>query len=157
MAKPWKIPHLNLNMHLDSALKKILTARLNEMQSYEEDTLKGEDPEVLHSMRVTSRRIQAVMKIFREAFPAKSFEKEYENIKAVKNSLGEVRNRDVFIEKLEEFVKLHEHPDKRAINLLIARQKILRESKRNLMKRTLTGLNKKHYREKFLDFTDKEL
>src|ERR1700674_4507829 len=103
MAKPWKIPHLSLNMQVNSALKKILITRLNEMKSYEKNTLKGEDPETLHSMRVASRRIQAIMKIFRDAFPAKSFEKEYENIRIIKNTLGGVRNCDVFIGKLEKF------------------------------------------------------
>src|SRR5258706_7345039 len=103
MAKAWKIPYLNPDQLLNICLRKILRTRFGEMVSYEEGTLIGEDIEFLHSMRVSSRRLQAVMKIFRAASPKKKFRHEYEQIRVLIRALGEVRDLDVFINKLEKF------------------------------------------------------
>jgi len=144
-------------MPLNEALKKILNTRFEEMTAYEEETLAGNDSEILHSMRVASRRVQAVLKTFREAFPEKSFKKEYANIQTIKNTLGGVRNCDVFIEKLEKYLTVSLNNDKRALNLLIAKQKVIRNQKRNLLKRTINMLNRQNYKNHFISFIEKDL
>ncbi len=144
-------------MPLNEALKKILNTRFEEMTAYEEETLAGNDSEILHSMRVASRRVQAVMKTFSAAFPEKAFKKEYFNIRTIKDTLGGVRNCDVFIEKLEKCLSSSLNNDKRALNLLIAKQKVIRNQKRNLLKRTINMLNRQNYKNNFISFLNNEL
>lgn len=150
MAKAKKIPYLNPHADLKTCLKKILTTRFKEMLQFEAGTIEGSDIEQLHDMRVASRRIQAVMKVFRLAFPKKEFNKQYKVIRGLKDALGVVRHYDVFIDALEKSkVQLHEA---RAIDLLIIRQKGLREAKRKELVKYLGDLNRRRYKEKFSEF-----
>src|SRR5438477_7844381 len=142
MAKASKIPHLHLSQRVNKSLKIILLNRFAEMVTCEKDTLNGKDPEALHSMRVSLRRVQAVLKAFRAAFPAKKFKKEYTNIRTLKNALGEVRNQDVFIEKLEKYLKSSIHGDKHALYMMIAKKNLLREKKIAKLRNVINSFNK---------------
>ena len=76
MAKARKIPYLKPDDALAIAIEKILRTRFEEMISFEENTVKREDIESLHDMRVASRRLQALMRIFRKSFKRKKFKEE---------------------------------------------------------------------------------
>jgi CHAD domain-containing protein len=154
MAKAWKIPYLNADQPLYICVRKILRTRFAEMISYEEGTLAGEDIEFLHSMRVSSRRLQAVLKIFRGAFARKKFRHEYAQIRMLIRVLGIVRELDVFIAKLEEYSKKMNEREIKALNLLIARQKAIRTKKRRELVRTINTLNRIKYKENFELFTE---
>ncbi len=154
MAKAWKIPDLNPDKALSKSLGKILRARFAEMSSYEAGTIAGEDIEFLHSMRVSSRRLQAALKIFRRAFPRRKFKTEYVQIRTLIRALGEVRNYDVFIEKLEKFRAGFSAQDVKAIDLLIARQKSLRSEKRKALIKTIGYLNRTGYKNNFETFIE---
>ena len=157
MAKAWKIPYLNPRQSLEVCLRKILRTRFNEMISNEQGTIEGKDIEALHDMRVSSRRVQAVMKVFRAAFPQKAFKREYARIKTVKDVLGEVRHFDVFIEMLESLRKKLPEKEARTIELLTARQKTLRAQKRKFLVGHLNYLNRLGYKESFSRFITKFL
>lgn len=152
MAKAKKIPYLNPHQPLDISLQKILRTRFDEMISFEQGTIDGSDIEALHDMRVASRRVQAVFKIFRGAFPKKKYKAEYEEIRSLIRALGEVRDYDVFIDKLEKIKLQHPSDDKRAMDLLIIRKKTEREQKRKLLIQHLNNLNKAGYKEHFYNF-----
>lgn len=122
------------------------------MISFEEGTIDGSDIEALHDMRVASRRVQAVLKIFRGAFPKKKFKSEYAEIRSLIQALGEVRDYDVFIDKIEKFKSEHAGEDKRAIDLLIIRKKAEREQKRKMLIQHINNLNKLGYKEHFYRF-----
>ena len=122
------------------------------MISFEEGTMKGEDIEFLHDMRVASRRVQAVLKIFRAAFPQREYKKEYEQIRLLIRTLGVVRDYDVFIEKLEKFRNSHEGKDNRALDMLIIRKKVERTNNRKAMVKIINGLNRIGYKENFMRF-----
>jgi inorganic triphosphatase YgiF len=81
MAKASEIQGLNCDERLSLSLPLILRARFEEMYSFEQAMLKGKDINALHDMRVASRRVQAVMKIFRSYFPRKKFKAEYPKLK----------------------------------------------------------------------------
>ncbi len=157
MAKAHKIPGLNLDDPLEVCLHKILRVRFAEMVSYEQGTIEGIDIEALHDMRVASRRLQAMLKIFREAFSKKKFKHEYQQLRILIRSLGEVRNYDVFIEKLEKYKTLTAPKDLKALDLLIARQKALRLQKRKTLAYTIGYLNKIKYKENFELFIETAL
>jgi CHAD domain-containing protein len=152
MAKAWKIPYLNPDRELLITLKKILNTRFREMVSYETGAIEGSDIEELHSMRVASRRVQAVMKVFRNVFPVKRFKYQYEKIRGIKNYLGVVRHYDVFIDELIQFRNGLQLKEQNAINLLISRQKNLREQSRKEMIKFLNTINKEKYKQDFINF-----
>ncbi|MCX7877073.1 MAG: CHAD domain-containing protein [Ignavibacteria bacterium] len=151
MAKARKIPFLNPNKPVKSCVQKILRVRFDEMISFEEGTIEGKDIEALHDMRVAARRLQAVMKIFRQLFPKKSFRKVYNELRLLIRALGEVRDYDVFIDKIENMVNTTEY-DKRALNLLLIRKKAERDEKRKILVSLINELNKRGYKEHFYRF-----
>jgi CHAD domain-containing protein len=157
MAKAWKIPYLNPDRPLNECLLKIIKTRLSEMYSYEKGTIEGEDIEYLHDMRVSSRRVQAALKIFRGVFPQRKFKVEYVKLRTLIRSLGIVRHYDVFIDMLEKYrIKLGES-EKKAIDFLIVRQKNLREVKRKELVNYMKLLNKTDFKGKFNKFMKKSL
>lgn len=152
MAKAKKIPYLNPTQPLDVCLEKILRTRFGEMISFEQGTIDGSDIEALHDMRVASRRVQAVLKIFRSAFPKKKFRAEYIEIRSLIRALGEVRDFDVLIDRMEAFRKAQAAPDTRAIDMLIIRKKFERQEKRKVLIHHINGMNKAGYKEHFYRF-----
>lgn len=157
MAKPKKIPYLDPSKPLEESLVKILRTRFDEMTSHEQGTVDGSDIEALHDMRVASRRVQAVFKIFRGVFPKKKFKDEYTELRMLIRSLGEVRDYDVFIDKIEKLKKESVEKDNRAMDLLIIRKKAEREQKRKLLILHINELNKKGYKEHFNNFITENL
>ena len=152
MAKAKKIPGLDPNHPLDVSLLKILRTRFDEMTAHEQGTIDGSDIEALHDMRVASRRVQAVFKMFRGIFPRKKFKIEYNELRLLIRALGEVRDYDVFIDKIEKMKSEVSDRDTRAIDLLIIRKKAEREQKRKLLIQHINTLNKADYKEHFNNF-----
>jgi CHAD domain-containing protein len=78
----------------------VLRRQFAEMQAHESGTRLGEDPEEVHDMRVATRRMRAAMKVFEGTLPerAKWFREE---LRWVANALGEVRDLDVQMGRLE--------------------------------------------------------
>lgn len=157
MAKAKKIPGLDPNHPLDISLLKILRTRFDEMTVHEQGTIDGSDIEALHDMRVASRRVQAVFKMFRSIFPKKKFKTEYNELRLLIRSLGEVRDYDVFIDKTEKLKNELSDKDTRAIDLLIIRKKAEREQKRKLLIQHINTLNKAGYKEHFNNFITENL
>ncbi len=157
MAKAKKIPGLDPNHPLDVSLLKILRTRFDEMTAHEQGTIDGSDIEALHDMRVASRRVQAVFKMFRGIFPKKKFKAEYNELRLLIRSLGEVRDYDVFIDKTEKLKTELTDKDTRAIDLLIIRKKAEREQKRKLLIQHINTLNKAGYKEHFNNFITENL
>ena len=87
-------------MSLGEVAFAVLRRQFAKMRSHEPGTRIGEDPEALHDMRVATRRMRAAMKVFEGALPerAKWFREE---LRWVAGSLGDVRDLDVQIGRLE--------------------------------------------------------
>ena len=79
----------------------MILVRWREMMSYREGTERGEDIEELHAMRVSSRRLRAAMDAFEGAFPRKEFRRYLRQVKAITETLGDARDLDVAVERLE--------------------------------------------------------
>ena len=78
----------------------VLRRQFAEMRAHEAGTRLGEDPEELHDMRVPTRRMRAAMKVFQGALPERARWLR-EELRWVARALGEVRDLDVQIERLE--------------------------------------------------------
>lgn len=157
MAKAKKIHGLDVNKPLTECLKVILPVRFSEMTEHEQGTLEGSDIEALHDMRVASRRVQAVFKMFRSVFPKKKFKAEYAELKLLISALGVVRDYDVFIDKLQKLREEIPANDTRAFDLMIIRKQAERDEKRKLLASYINTLNKAGYKERFLNFVNENL
>ena len=78
----------------------VLRRQFAEMRAHEGGTRLGEDSEELHDMRVPTRRMRAAIKVFRDALPERAWWFG-EELRWVAQALGEVRDLDVQIERLE--------------------------------------------------------
>ncbi len=91
------------------------------MLSYREGTLLGEDIEELHAMRVSSRRLRAAMDAFEGAFPPRSFKRHLRQVKEITDVLGDARDLDVAIERLNGLLPAMRRDERPGIEGLIAR------------------------------------
>lgn len=157
MAKAWKIPQLNTDDNVKICLKKILRTRFREMFACEKGTFEGTDSEALHDMRVSSRRLQSVLKIFTDCFPKKKHKTHYARVRCFIRSLGRVRDVDVIISMLEKSAKPLEQKDRKILDLMIARQKNMRLQERKNLLREFKLLEKERFKEKFLKFLETTL
>jgi CHAD domain-containing protein len=156
MAAPWKVRGLQLEDKSAKAIQKILACKLHEMMSYRIRVLNSE-PEGVHAMRVSARRLQTMLKLSKKFLPRKKLETFSESVKELIVDLGEVRDRDVFISNL------HSSLDRTHQTIPPSAQKILNlyESQRKRafrhLRSTLLRLEKKHFAEKFSAFLEKTL
>ena len=132
MARAWKIPGLSLHQDLKTCLGKILAVRFREMNSYKQGTIEGKDIEMLHNMRVSSRRLQAVIRVFCGCFPKQQYLKFFESLRMLIRALGEVRHYDVFIAMLEKKKRTMNEKDSRALELMIVRQRSIHIQKKKI-------------------------
>ncbi len=152
MAHPWSIEHLAIDEPLKACLRKILRMRFQKMWSHGAGTAENSDGESLHDMRVSARRLQAVMRIFKGVFAKKKIKKQREMLRTLIGQLGSVREHDVFLEYLAEFKTTIPTGDTRAIDLVIARERNLREAGRSALVRHLRRLKRDEFDLEFARF-----
>jgi triphosphatase len=97
----------------------VLRRQFAEMRAHEGGTRLGEEPEELHDMRVPTRRMRAAMKVFRDALPERAgwFEEE---LRWVAGALGEVRDLDVQIERLEGWKEEADEETAKSLDKVVA-------------------------------------
>jgi CHAD domain-containing protein len=157
MARPWKIVDLDPNENLKTCLHKVALTRFQETFSYEQGTMKGEDTEALHDMRVAARRLRAVLRIFGACFPKKKFKKQDDTLKGVIRCLGSVRESDVFIDLLRKWRAGLTPREGRIIDQLIAREETGRLSSRKQLLSGLRRLQRTNYAGTFQQFLKETL
>jgi len=157
MAKPWNIVDLDPSQSLKVCLRRITETRIQEIVSYEHETLKGEDIEALHDMRVSARRLRAVLQIFRDCFPKKRFKKQDKKLQSLVRYLGAVREQDVFIEMLVSYRARLGAREGQIIELLIAREQASRVTQRKQLSRELRRLRREDFSASFTAFLKESL
>lgn len=133
MAKVTKQEIFDPRKNLVECLLIIFNARITRLYSYKDRVFKEEDVEALHDMRVSARRLQAVFKIFKQLFPKKGYRENYQKVRGIVKLLGEVRESDVTIGVIENFMNKSELKDKRILLLLLARLKNKNLSERKII------------------------
>jgi CHAD domain-containing protein len=121
VAKAWEVRGLSPDARFRDWAGRVVLTRWREMMSYRDGTLRGEDIEQLHAMRVSSRRLRAAMDAFADAFPERSFRRHLRVVKTVTDTLGEARDLDVAIAHLEELLPTLSEADAPGLEGLIAR------------------------------------
>ena len=86
---------------LAEAGRKVLRMHLARMLAAEEGTRLGADIEELHKMRVATRRMRSVWRVFDGAYRPKVQRRYVRELRTVASALGAVRDLDVQLEALE--------------------------------------------------------
>jgi CHAD domain-containing protein len=104
-----------------AAAARIVRQRTDELFSHADNVLDIEDIEVVHDMRVASRRLRAVLEIFEPCFPQGDFKTVLRDVKSLADALGERRDPDVHIEDMEELEQHFQAAHRPGLDALIRR------------------------------------
>ena len=128
---------------MTEAAAKTLRFHLAKMLEHEEGTRLGEDPEELHDMRVSTRRMRMALRVFADYLDPDVLRPVLKGLRRTGRTLGAVRDLDVFDEKTQ--VYLDGLPDERAGDLdgLLEAWKAERDKQREHLVAYLDG---KRYR-----------
>ena len=140
---PKKRPDILPSDTMTEAAVKTLSFHLAKMLEHEEGTRLGEDPEELHDMRVSTRRMRMALRVFGDYLDPDVLRPVLKGLRRTGRTLGAVRDLDVFNEKTQ--VYLDGLPDERAGDLdgLLEAWKAERDKQR---KHLVTYLDGKRYR-----------
>ena len=95
MAKAEHIPGIDCNALAFEGIRAVLLGRLEEMCSLRDRALEWSDPEGVHDMRVSSRRLRAAIDDFAPYLRKRGLKNAVKQVKSVADALGEVRDHDV--------------------------------------------------------------
>ncbi len=99
--------------------------------------MKGNDPEAVHAARVASRRLRAAMDGAAEVFPKAWYRSLHTSAKTITRTLGDVRDRDVLLEKLAADREGSEPDELPGIDYLMEQIAAERNVARSAMKDTM--------------------
>ncbi|MFZ1729222.1 MAG: CHAD domain-containing protein [Bacteroidota bacterium] len=83
--------------------RKVLRRYFTEMLKQEAHPEMDSDPEVVHKMRVATRRLRSAFEIFDAAFEAKAKNKFAKPLRQIARALGHVRDLDVLLENMRGY------------------------------------------------------
>lgn len=127
---------------LAEAGRKTWRYQFNEMLLHEAGTRLGENIEELHEMRVASRRMRAAFDVFGPGFKTKVTRKRLRGLQRTGRTLGQVRDLDVFMEKVQLYLEHLPVEARSGLELLLQGWQARREQARLEM---LTYLDSKRY------------
>lgn len=84
------------------AMRTLIHDRWQELWKAMPAAIEGSTSEGVHDVRVASRRLRAAMDVAAPAFPRGWYKPLHRSAKDITGSLGEVRDRDVILERLQE-------------------------------------------------------
>ena len=130
---------------LPVAARRLGVLCLEEVMNHLEGTIKGEDQEHLHQMRVASRRLRAALRVFGPVYP-KSIRGAIERARNITRLLGAVRDLDVRVNHLENLRPLIDKKADRAIDLLVFHTNLQREEANVNLVKGLTQVKQTNWR-----------
>lgn len=136
------------------AAVKTLRFHLARMLEHEAGTRLGEDPEELHVMRVSTRRLRMALRVFEEYLDRQAMRPILKGLGRTGRTLGAVRDLDVFQEKTQHY--LDALPPERAGDLdgLLAACRAERERQREHLVDHLDGGRYRAFIERFEELLD---
>ncbi len=138
-----KRPDISRADTMTEAAAATLRFHLAKMLEHEEGTRLGEDPEELHDMRVSTRRMRMALRVFADYLDPDVMRPVLKGLRRTGRTLGAVRDLDVFNEKTQTY--LDGLPDERAGDLdgLLEAWRAERDRQRE---RLVTYLDGRRYR-----------
>jgi CHAD domain-containing protein len=86
-------------------VRELALRQLDRFMSYEPKVLRGDDPDAIHDIRVASRRLQQVLDLVYPQPRPREIRRLRRRIQRCRQALGEVRNCDVLLARVEESLK----------------------------------------------------
>ncbi|HMK92103.1 MAG TPA: CHAD domain-containing protein, partial [Thermoleophilia bacterium] len=153
-AEPKKRPDILPSDTMTEAAAKTLRFHLAKMLEHEEGTRLGEDPEELHDMRVSTRRMRMALRVFADYLDPDVLRPVLKGLRRTGRTLGNVRDLDVFNEKTQ--VYLDGLPDERAGDLdgLLDAWKAERDKQREALVDFLDGKRYRRFVERTQELLD---
>jgi CHAD domain-containing protein len=102
MAKAKNIPGINCEGAAGESIRLVLTTRFLEMCALRDRALDWGDPEGVHDMRVSSRRLRGALRDFMPYLHKRNLSIVLKQIRDVADALGAVRDQDVAIMGLQK-------------------------------------------------------
>jgi CHAD domain-containing protein len=139
------------DLHAEAG-RKVLRFHLARMIAREPGTREGNDPEELHAMRVSTRRMRAAWRVFGDGFRGKRTARFRQRLRILAARLGTVRDLDVLIEATEEFAANLPTAERAGLDPLIASWREQRDAGRRLLVRELDSGGHRRFLEDYRDF-----
>jgi len=102
--RPPRRPGLRADDTMAAAAHKTLRFHFARMLEHEAGTRLGEDPEELHVMRVSTRRMRAACRVFGAHLEPRTMRPFVRGLRRTGRALGDVRDLDVFDEKTQHYL-----------------------------------------------------
>ncbi len=118
MAKAREVPGLHADLPFSEAAAATVRIRAQELFDAQEGVLDTEDIERVHAMRVATRRLRAVLEIYRPCFDQDYYKPVLRDVKALADALGARRDPDVQLEALSALAAAMPRADLAGIDLL---------------------------------------
>ncbi len=118
MAKARDVPGLHARLPYRDAAAVTVRVRAEELFDHAEGVLDTEDIERVHAMRVATRRLRAVLEIYRPCFDPAAYKPVLRDVKALADALGARRDPDVQLEALVRLGEAMPRTDLAGIDLL---------------------------------------
>jgi CHAD domain-containing protein len=153
-AQPKKRPDIFPSDTMTEAAAKTLRFHLAKMLEHEEGTRLGEDPEELHDMRVSTRRMRMALRVFADYLDPEVMRPVKKGLRRTGRTLGNVRDLDVFNEKTQ--VYLDGLPEEHAGDLegLLAAWEAERDNQREVLVSYLEGKRYRRFVERTQELLD---
>ena len=120
MAKPTEID-IRPEEPFAHAGARVVRARTEQLFAQAEGVLDTSDIERVHDMRVSSRRLRAVLEIFAPCFPAGPYKDVLRDVKRLADALGERRDPDVHLAAMQRFAEAVAPAQRPGVERLVAR------------------------------------
>lgn len=121
MAKARDIPGLDAQTPFADAARATVRVRAEEVFEHADRVLDTTDIERVHAMRVATRRLRAVLEIYRPCFDAKELRPVLRDVKALADALGARRDPDVQLAALEGIAAKLTDADRPGIDVFASR------------------------------------
>ncbi len=146
MAKAEPVPIDPAESFVDAG-RRAVAVRARELLAHGDGVLDTGEIARVHDMRVASRRLRAVLEVFAVCFDAKAHKDVLTDVKRLADALGERRDPDVQLERLQAFataVPADQRPGVEHLLALAAERQaagnvVLAETLRELHERDLGG------------------
>ncbi len=137
---------------LAEAGRKVLGFHFGRMLTHEPGTRLGSDIEALHDMRVATRRMRAAFRVFGSGFTKKAGKPLLARLRATGRALGQVRDLDVFVEKLHHYQQALPEGERAGLQPLLEAWLAQREQARQEMLAYLDSDKYLKFKQDFLAF-----
>jgi CHAD domain-containing protein len=147
-------PGIKADDPLGEAGRKVLRMHLARMLHFEAGARLGEDVEELHKMRVATRRMRGAWRVFDGAYRPKVQRRYVKELRSVAQALGAVRDIDVLLEHLDDYMSRLPAPGREALEPLRSAWRREREVARKALLDRLDSRQYRQFVDDYLDFTE---